>query len=622
MKNFLKTLLALTLATAFLLTGCGTTDISSETSSDISNAPSSVSEDSSTNPFTTDDIDPIFKTEYSKKPLEVTEDDLKYLEKQAPVLTRHLVLTAVDLDGNVTEDEINRFFALLSGFGDNADYRYTPILRSSQDMKYSLFCFEDVNRTAYEAFGKEEWSLELPTLDIDQKNKVYAADLAYGMWMGNDCSDYEISITQTTVEVEFTLYSWGEKDGDPHEFDEGRYVACYTVMKDEAGAFLRLIAIVKKHTDFGEYKLDEKKGEITNCNAEEASEYLKTDDAQRLATFFGMCINVNAFSDPLELMDRNTYSFFWFIQNTMYDIGTIDDNADVVAVRKPVVNGYLEKYFGIENYDPKNYTFYDKYSGQYHFPDATEKTMWDVEDIKLESIEGNECTFRYVYTYMQDEVPGPYWGSRITFKVMKDENGAFLQLVSCTDAVSEVETIQQAIDAMYAQNLEWQNVSCEVPTFPVKLETADGYKKVEVSSSDGNQSLTFKLPKSFYPNEENGEKVWTDGRVKIRNVHVLYKVSPTEYLEYEKSIWPDPYARRRTFFDNGIVDTILYPRIRYEEDPKNYADDEPSARSHFVEIIYGDKVISFEVSEPWYIDTPTMTTETLSMIKAIADSFE
>ena len=261
MKTFLKTLIALTLATTFLLTGCDTPDISGESSvetlSDTSDhTSSSVSEDSfhevsssiehsSAEAFTTDDIDPIFKTEYSKNPLEVTEEDLKYLENQAPVLTRHLVLTAVDLDGNVTEDEINRFFALLSGFGDNADYRYTPILRSSQDMKYSLFCFEDVNRTAYEAFGKEEWSLELPTLDIDQKNKVYAADLAYGMWMGNDCSDYEISITQTTAEVEFTLYSWGEKDGDPHEFDEGRYIARYSVMKDEAGAFLRFDEIAR-----------------------------------------------------------------------------------------------------------------------------------------------------------------------------------------------------------------------------------------------------------------------------------------------------------------------------------------------------------------------------------------
>lgn len=240
MKTFFKTLIALTLAATLLLTGCDTTDVSSNISSDtIELASSVVGKDSSTNSFSTDDVDPIFKTEYSKNPLEVTEEDVKYLENQAPVLTRHLVLTAVDLDGNISEDEINRFFALLSGFGDNADYRYTPILRSSQDMKYSLFCFEDVNRTAYEVFGREEWSLELPTLDIDQKNKIYAADLAYGMWMGKDCSDYEISITQTTVEVEFTLYRWGEKDGDPHEFDEGRYIARYNVMKDEAGAFLR-----------------------------------------------------------------------------------------------------------------------------------------------------------------------------------------------------------------------------------------------------------------------------------------------------------------------------------------------------------------------------------------------
>ena len=593
MKTFLKTLIALTLVTAFLLTGCETPDVSSETSSDISNAPSSVSEDSSTNSFTTDDIDPIFKTEYSKNPLEVTKEDLKYLENQAPILTEHLVLSSHNLDNVYDKDEINQFFSLLTNYQDNADYRYTPIMQESQDKQFYLFCFEDVRRTAYEVFAEREWNLETINMQVDKEHGVYAEEFGYGLYVPYFGTDFETTVTDPTVEVEFTLYRRGSKDGDPHEFDEGRYVACYTVMKDEAGAFLRLIAIVKKHTDFGEYKLDEKKGEITNCNAEEASEYLKTDEAQRLATFFGMCINVNAFSDPLELMDRNTYSFFWFIQNTMYDIGTIDDNADVVAVRKPVVNGYLEKYFGIENYDPKNYTFYDKYSGQYHFPDATEKTMWDVEDIKLESIEGNECTFRYVYTYMQDEVPGPYWGSRITFKVMKDENGAFLQLVSCTDAVSEVETIQQAIDAMYAQDLEWQSITCEV---------------VE------GQSLTFELPKNFYPTENTeGDvgKSWTDGNFKV-NVSGVYE---NEYLQERMSVWPDAFVRRRTFLENGIADTILYPR-------KDYAADEPSARNHYAYIHCGNKVVCFAVREPWYINTPTMTKETLSMIKAIADSFE
>ena len=498
MKNFLKALTALTLVIAFLLTGCDTPDVSSDVSSDTSGVASSVvGEDSSTNSFTTDDIDPVFKTEYSKKPLQVTEEDLKYLEKQALILTEHLVLSSHNLDNVYDKDEINQFFGLLTNYQDNADYRYTPIMRESQDRQYYLFCFEDVNRTVYEVFGKREWNLETINMQVDKEHGVYAEEFCYGLTIPYFGTDFETTVTDGSVNVEFTLYRRGEKDGDPYEFDEGRYIARYSVIKDEAGAFLRLIAIVKKYIDFGEYNLTEKKGEITHCTAEEASDYLKTDEAERLATFFGMCINVNAFSDPLELMDRNTYSFFWFIQNTMYDIGTIDDNADVVAVRKPVVNGYLEKYFGIENYDPKNYTFYDKYSGQYHFPDATEKTMWDVEDIKLESIEGNECTFRYAYTYMRDEVPGPYWGSRITFEVMKDENGAFLQVVSCTDTVSEVETIQQAIDAMYAQNLEWQSITCEV---------AEG------------QSLTFSLPKDFHSTEntEGDEgKSWTDGNFKV-----------------------------------------------------------------------------------------------------------
>ena len=360
-------------------------------------------------------------------------------------------------------------------------------------------------------------------------------------------------------------------------------------------------------------------GEITNCTAEETSEYLETDEAKKLATFFGMCINKQSFSIPLELMENASSAFFWFMQDTMLDIGNVDDNGAIVALKKSVANEYLEKYFGIQNYNPEDYEFYDKYSGEYQFPHPAGKTMWIVQDIKLESIEENECTFRYVYSYVADEPP--YWSARITFEVMKDENGVFLQLVSCTDVVSEVATIQEAIGSLYNQNLEWQSVTCEVPAIPAKFVTEDGYKKVEVSSSDENQSLTFKLPKNFNPTENtegNVGKSWTDGNFKV-NVSGVYE---KEYLQERMSVWPDPYARRRTFFDNGIVDTILYPRIRYEEDNKNYAADEPSARSHFAYINCGDIIVRFEVSEPWYTDTPTMSKETLSMIKTISDSFE
>ncbi len=572
--------------------------------------------------FTTDDIDPIFKTEYSKMPLTPTEEDLKYLEIQASILTEQLVLSSINLDNRFDKNEINRFFGLLTKFEDNPDYRYAPIIRESQDLKYSLFCFEDVNRTTYEIFGVREWTFASHLLDIDREHKVYAADFGYGINMPYFSADYETTVTDPFVEVEFTLYRRGSKDGDPHEFDEGRYIARYNVMKDEAGAFLRFKEFEKKYATPEVYKLEQKKGEITNCTPEETSEYLKTDEAKKLATFFGMCINEQSFLNPIELMDKTSYAFFWFMQDTMLDIGTTDANADVVAVKKSTANEYLEKYFDIENFDPKDYEFYNKYSGEYHFPHPAGKTMWIVQDIELESIEQNECTFRYVYSYVTNEPP--YWSARITFKVMKDKGGAFLQVVSCTDVNYRNLRIEQAKDALYKQDLEWQSITCEIPTIPARFVTEDGYKRLEIPKTDGNKAVTFKLPKGFYPTENsegNVGKTWTDGKIKI-NISCVYKVDPTEYLDYEKSIWPDPYVRRRTFLDDGIVDTILYPRIKYEDDNKNYADDEPSARSHFACIDCGDVIVSFEVSEPWYIDTPTMTKETLSMIKTIADSFE
>ena len=245
MKTFLKILLALTLVTAFLLTGCETPDVSSDVSSDTSGVASSVvGEDSSKEAFTTDDIAPVFKTEYSKTPLAPTEEDLKHLEVQAPILTEHLLLSSLNLDNSFDKDEINQFFGLLTNFDDKPDYRYTPIMSISQDRQYYLFCFEDVNRTAYEIFGEREWNLETINMQVDKEHGVYAEGFGYGLYVPYFGTDFETTVTDNSVEVEFTLYRHGEKDGDPHEFDEGRYVARYTVMKDEAGAFLRFKEIV------------------------------------------------------------------------------------------------------------------------------------------------------------------------------------------------------------------------------------------------------------------------------------------------------------------------------------------------------------------------------------------
>lgn len=445
MKSFFKSILVLTFVTAFLLTGCDTTDVSSEISSDVGDLTSSVSEDSSKEAFTTDDIAPIFKTDYSKKQIEVSKGDLDYLEIQAPILTEHLILSLQNLDINFDKEEINQFFSLLTKYQDNPDYRYTPIMRESQDRQYYLFCFEDVNRTAYEIFGEREWNFETLNIKVDEQHRVYAEEFGYGLYIPYFGTDFETTVTDPTVEVEFTLYRHGSKDGDPYEFDEGRYIARYSVIKDEAGAFLRFKEIEKKHPVPEEYKLDEKKGEITNCNAEEASEYLKTDEAIALATHFGRNISIKEFSNTSEIVD--SVIFFRFMQGILLEIGTVDDNADIVVVERSVADGYLEKYFGIKKYDPKESSYYDRYSGKYHFPWATEKSMWIVQDIELESIEQNECTFRYVYSYVADEPP--YYSARITFRVMKDENGAFLQAVSCTDTVSEFATIQEAIDALY-----------------------------------------------------------------------------------------------------------------------------------------------------------------------------
>ena len=452
----MKKLLAILLVALIIFTGCDTTDVSSEISSDITEISSStVSEGSYSEPslditsvpdkepFTTDDIDPVFKTEYSKKPIEVTEEDLKYLELQAPILTEHLLLSLQNLDINLDKDEINQFFSLLTRYQDKADYRYTPIMRGSQDRQYYLFCFEDVNRTAYEVFGEREWNFETLNMKVDEEHGVYAEEFGYGLYIPYFGTDFETTVTDPTVEVEFTLYRHGSKDGDPYEFNEGRYAIRYSVIKDEAGAFLRFDWIGEKPSSKEPVKLTSAKGEITNCTAEETIEYLKTDEATELATHFGRNINTVKFSNTAEILDSDI--FFWFVQDTLTEIGTVDDKASVVVVERSVVDGYLEKYFGIKEYDPKESNYYDKYSGKYHFPWATGKSMWIVQGIELESIEQNECTFRYIYSYMADEPP--YYGARITFRVMKDENGAFLQAVSCTDIVFEVATIQEVADS-------------------------------------------------------------------------------------------------------------------------------------------------------------------------------
>ena len=260
MKSLFKTFVLIALAV--VLAGCdiadissedfySVNDVSSETSANVSEpTSSSISEDSSrevsssiehssSEAFTTDDIDPVFKTEYSKNPLEVTEEDLKYLEIQAPILTEHLILSSLNLDNNFDKEEINQFFSLLTKYQDNTDYRYSPIMQESKDRIYFLFCFEDVNRTAHEIFGEQEWNFETQNMNVDKKHGVYAEEFGYGLYIPYFGTDFETTVSDASVEVEFTLYRRGEKDGDPHEFDEGRYIARYIIIKDEAGAFLR-----------------------------------------------------------------------------------------------------------------------------------------------------------------------------------------------------------------------------------------------------------------------------------------------------------------------------------------------------------------------------------------------
>lgn len=151
---------------------------------------------------------------------------------------------------------------------------------------------------------------------------------------------------------------------------------------------------------------------------------------------------------------------------------------------------------------------------------------------------------------------------------------------------------------------EWQTISCDVPVYEGNV-FRDGEKLAygESRDIDGTQSISFKLPKGYYPTENTGdyetEKTWTDGETTIAIFGVKY-VDAKEYFEYEEYAYnTDEKQRTRVELTGGVVKS--------------------SEHQHLVDTTLGDYVIRFTV---YADDILAISDDTIKFIQTVADSFE
>ena len=174
---------------------------------------------------------------------------------------------------------------------------------------------------------------------------------------------------------------------------------------------------------------------------------------------------------------------------------------------------------------------------------------------------------------------------------------------------------------------DWQTVSCEVSLLSAVFIHEDGYTRLETSDTSEYQAISFKLPKEYYFTENRGEynnenqKTWTDGE----SYFVIYGitlVNSDDFFMHKTELGLDKMMLKRTVLDNGIIDSLTYPRMHYENDEReNFTDDEPTSHGHFVDVAIGDYVISFTVYEYCPLGSPVISDETIEFIQTIADSF-
>ena len=136
--------------------------------------------------------------------------------------------------------------------------------------------------------------------------------------------------------------------------------------------------------------------------------------------------------------------------------------------------------------------------------------------------------------------------------------------------------------------------------------------------------ITFAIPNSYQivdnQNENTLGLILSNGEIDI-HISNVSEFNINKYLEYKTNTRIDPMMCSRIILKNGIVDSIIYPRINHEGLNKNFSDEVQNTHKHYVEILCDGVIINFNVTEHRPEETAIISDEVYLIIKNIAGTF-
>lgn len=173
----------------------------------------------------------------------------------------------------------------------------------------------------------------------------------------------------------------------------------------------------------------------------------------------------------------------------------------------------------------------------------------------------------------------------------------------------------------------WEQHTVILKTIKYSFVT-DNNTYAETDGFGADAKVTFAVPEdyTFVDNyDENTLGVFLSNNeiiIHISSVSLFDNDNDNKkYLEYKANQRLDPLMCNRIMLRNGIVDSIIYPRINYEGSDKNFTEDMPSTHKHYAEIICDGKIIRFNVTEYRSPGKAVVSDEVFSIIEKLSRTF-
>ena len=170
----------------------------------------------------------------------------------------------------------------------------------------------------------------------------------------------------------------------------------------------------------------------------------------------------------------------------------------------------------------------------------------------------------------------------------------------------------------------YQHITCEIPMIKYFLSEENILNKIDSSDISEQKIISFSLPEDFYKVDNSPE---SDPGITYYNgdcyIHIIcfQIITNGNLIDYAKETEPEKIVSKRTFLDNCMIDSIIYPRMDYNDDNKNFSDLESNTHLHMGNIFYNNGIIKFSLTEERPLNSDYLCKETLQLIDDMSKSF-